>query len=80
MSWERLAFRGWKHDSGWMIHHCGHPTANWPYYLVAPKTGHIVLAQNGHGFRTSALAKDAVRAILAGYYKVKDNRVVRPGD
>jgi hypothetical protein len=38
--WTRL--RGgcagcWRHDeSGWLIFHCGHPTAIWPYYGVPP--------------------------------------------
>jgi hypothetical protein len=36
-----IRFRGgvfgiWQHTSGWQVHHCGHPTANWPYYGLPP--------------------------------------------
>ena len=43
------------HSSGWIVRHCGHPTALWPYYCVSP-TGLQLLAENGHGFRTLELA------------------------
>ncbi len=50
-------------SSGWEIRHCGHPTANWPYYLVDPSApDEIVIAPNGRGFRLLAEAKDAVLA------------------
>lgn len=39
--WERLSQPGdkcrahWRHTaSGWEVFHCGHPTANWPYYAT----------------------------------------------
>lgn len=25
------------HPSGWLVYHCGHPTANWPYAVVDPQ-------------------------------------------
>jgi hypothetical protein len=85
MSWTRLTDghhcgASWEHDSGWRVQHCGHPTSNWPYYLVDPKTHRTVLAQNGHGFRTLALAKNAVLAILSGYYRVERGQVLAPGE
>ena len=27
----------WEHPSGWIVAHCGHPTAHFPYYLIHPK-------------------------------------------
>lgn len=27
----------YKHRDGWLLIHCGHPTANWPYALYDPK-------------------------------------------
>jgi len=42
-NWVRLSRPGrkldacWLHKpSGWKVHHCGHPTANWPYYAEHP--------------------------------------------
>jgi hypothetical protein len=79
--WERLVgYRCWQHSSGWEVHHCGHPTANWPYYLVEPKTRRMVIAQNGKAFRTLALAQDAVRAVVAGYYRVENGQVMEPDE
>ena len=34
--WGKLAAR-WEHRDGWKLHHCGHPTANWPWALYDPK-------------------------------------------
>jgi hypothetical protein len=42
--------------SGWTIHHCGHPTANFPYYILTPACERI-LAPNGRGFQRLSLAK-----------------------
>ncbi len=74
--WTRLSTPGrkidahWRHrESGWEIRHCGHPTANWPYYLVEPKSGTMVVTHNGLGFRTLEMAMDAVASILAGASK-----------
>ena len=27
----------WRHPSGWELHHCGHPTANYPWALYDPQ-------------------------------------------
>lgn len=39
----------WRHLSGWVLQHCGHPTANYPWALYDP-TGrmHLVGAVNGN--------------------------------
>jgi hypothetical protein len=42
--------------SGWTIHHCGHPTANFPYYILTP-AGDRILAPNGRGFQRLDIAK-----------------------
>ena len=60
--WQRI--RGgtagvWRHESGWQVHHCGHPTALWPYYGVPPGGGPMLLAANGHGFSRLVLAQEA---------------------
>lgn len=67
MEWERLSAPGdkcgayWRHESGWSVRHCGHPTANYPYYGIPPRDGEeMLLAPNGRGFR---LLKDALRAV-----------------
>jgi hypothetical protein len=38
--WSKVHAR-WKHTSGWLLAHCGHPTANHPWALVRPD-GHMV--------------------------------------
>jgi hypothetical protein len=62
-NWTRL--RGgcgglWRHESGWLVRHCGHPTALWPYYGVPPGGGDMLLAPNGRGFQKLVHAQDAV--------------------
>lgn len=43
------------------VHHCGHPTAIWPYCISrnADGKGPMTLAPNGHGFMLLADAKNA---------------------
>lgn len=72
--WTRLSAPGrkcgahWRHEeTGWELRHCGHPTANWPYYLVEPRSRLMVVTHNGLGFKTLAVAMDAVASILAGH-------------
>jgi hypothetical protein len=66
IGWTRL--RGgcggaWVHDaSGAEVHHCGHPTANWPYCGVLPGDEKMVLGENGRGFQLLELAQRAVEA------------------
>ena len=59
-----------EHASGWKITHCGHPTANWPYYLAAPDRTETIVSHNGRGFVSIAICKDVVSKILAGEYKL----------
>ena len=52
----------WVHDAtGYYVLHCGHPTANYPYYITGPE-GESKL---GGGFRTMKQAKAAVEESLA---------------
>ncbi len=43
------------------VHHCGHPTALWPYYITRTECGRgpMTLAPNGHGFQCLVDAKKA---------------------
>jgi len=50
------------HKDGWELHHCGHPTAIYGYYLVDP-SGRQVLAANGRGWMTQAAAMEHVRGV-----------------
>lgn len=47
------------------VHHCGHPTAIWPYYITrdADGRGDMTLAPNGRGFRLLTDAKAAAVAL-----------------
>ena len=45
----------YRHASGWVIQHCGHPTANYPYALYNPE-GFMVLAPNGRAWRNLVIA------------------------
>ena len=72
--WTRLSQPGnklsalWQHDaSGWLVKHCGHPTANWPYHAVDPEHPDCcVVTHNGFGYQTLLKACEAVEAVLAG--------------
>jgi len=63
--WERFGATdstcaaAWRHKSGYVVQHCGHPTANYPYYIIPP-AGEMILAENGRGFRLLADAKAEV--------------------
>ncbi len=39
--WSKCGAR-WAHPSGWIIVHCGHPTALWPWALYDP-SGALIL-------------------------------------
>lgn len=60
--------------SGWMVRHCGHPTANWPYFAIKPGDSRTVVTHNGKGFHTIQAAFDAVEAVLQGTLVVTDSR------
>lgn len=53
----------WKFGDSISIHHCGHQTANYPYYGIA--FGERVLAPNGRGFRLLRDAKKHLEAVTA---------------
>lgn len=51
--------------SGMVVIHCGHPTANFPYYIQTPR-GASIFAPNGRGFQRLALAKEHVERLWEG--------------
>ncbi len=51
------------HRSGWRVLHCGHPTANRPYYVIA-WDGTTHFAPNGRGWQHLRDAKAALLALL----------------
>lgn len=57
----------YQHASGWIVRHCGHPTANWPYYGVsADGSATLVVTHNGKGFKGLLAAMTQIEAHLAG--------------
>ncbi len=52
----------WEHASGWQLIHCGHPTANFPWYGVSPDGRERLIHPNGMAFRLLRDAKAAVEA------------------
>lgn len=72
--WARLSPPGnkcathWRHESGWEVRHCGHPTANYPYSATDPNDpeDRVCVTHNGKGFKTLAVAFDAIEGVLAG--------------
>ncbi len=75
--WKRLSdpkaskcYQRWLHEpSGWQVVHCGHPTANWPWYATDPAApGLTVVSENGHAFRLLPEAMDAVERVVAGWF------------
>jgi hypothetical protein len=63
--WTKVDGCIWQHVSGWQVHHCGHPTANWPYYGVRPD-GTVIVMPNNTGFRHLVEAQEAVEHDVAG--------------
>lgn len=76
--WTRLGTQGkcgavYVHDaSGWVVRHCGHPTAIWPYYAEHPKllergamltSGGVGL---GKGFHRLVPARVVIEYLAAG--------------
>lgn len=49
--------------TGSRVLHCGHATANFPYYIVTA-SGERIVAPNGRGFMRLALAKEYVETVL----------------
>ena len=56
----------WQHVSGWHIEHCGHPTANWPYFLWHSSRQLNVMSHNGMGFTHLKETQLMVEAISRG--------------
>lgn len=59
------------HRDGWVIEHCGHPTALWPYALISPTGELLTNPKNGRAFRTlmdaaQEVARLRVEAIKRG--------------
>ncbi len=53
----------WTHNAtGHTVHHCGHPTAIWPYFGTT-NDGRMILAPNGHAFGSLAAAQLAMETI-----------------
>jgi hypothetical protein len=80
LGWRRVdngPMRTFQHRDGWLLEHCGHPTAIYPYLLVSP-AGERVLSgafsgqpDKGHAWATIALAADWVASLTpadARYY------------
>jgi len=81
--WTRLSKPGsscwahWVHEaSTWQVRHCGHPTANWPYYLIDPGSLCTVVSFNGLGFKTVAVSMDVVERVLAGQLQLTNENCV----
>lgn len=67
----------WEHASGWTLRHCGHPTANWPYYAISPEhPDDVVVTHNGLGFKTLAEGMRSIELVLAGRARFTDERCV----
>lgn len=69
----------WQHTSGWMVRHCGHQTALWPYFAVDPAhPDATVVTHNGFGFRRLEDAFGAIEEVIRGASVVTEANCV-PG-
>ena len=55
----------WGHTSGWRLHHCGHPTANYPWALFAPSGAMILTGARHHGDASLGRAWPDLRSAAA---------------
>lgn len=54
------------HPAGYVIQHCGHPTALWPYALYGPDD-RLILAGNGRAFQNlQAAGAEVARRLMEG--------------
>lgn len=60
----------WRHDSGWEVRHCGHPTALYPYTATHPDVDRTVVSNAGVGFVDLEQAFDEIGLLLAGTAKL----------
>ena len=51
------------------VHHCGHPTANFPYFILDIQNERRILAPNGRGFQRLNEAKQHVEHLHNGTSK-----------
>jgi hypothetical protein len=67
MTWEPTGRRRtYRHvESGFIVMHCGHPTALWPYAILRP-AGPAVIGPNGRGFQFLRDARAAAELIARG--------------
>lgn len=73
----RIAYR---HTSGWIVRHCGHPTANWPYHGVsADGVATLVVTHNGKGFKDLLSAMTQIEGHLAGELTMRREENTRYG-
>ena len=84
--WKRLSSPGdklaarWVFTNGWEVRHCGHPTAIWPYFVVAKgHEGRIVSDRSGRGFGTLVKAFEAVEAVVEGRRELFDDGPTKHG-
>ncbi len=68
MTWKRISVNlcgkgTYESDAGWIIQHCGHPTANFPYMLY-DQDGMPRLAVNGRAHQNLAAAKAAAETLV----------------
>jgi hypothetical protein len=68
----------WKHESGWIVKHCGHPTALWPYYAVSPKGTMLIHVKRAFG--KLVYAQEAVEGRLRGEQTGTWHGVYNEGD
>ena len=86
--WTRLSPPGrkvnacWRHDeTGWLVRHCGHPTALYPYYAVEPEREeeHLFVTHNALGFADLTAAFEQVEDLIAGRRSVCHEEIDRHG-
>lgn len=68
MSWtgyDKGVGRRLVHSSGWIVRHCGHPTALYPWYLISPE-GISYTGRSGAAWTHQADAKLAAEDLAAG--------------
>lgn len=76
--WSKCAAE-WRHTSGWVLRHCGHPTALWPWFAIDPAHPNAcTMTHNGLGFADLEAASTQIGAVLAGELVATSSRCV-PG-
>lgn len=83
--WKKISGGLWEHVTGWRVYHCGHHTANFPYYALPPGVDPRRCSQDqmllhggfglGYAFR---LLKDCQDAVEREAAKGNFGEMVRP--